>query len=69
MRSVIRVVALLAVVTAGSMIALIDTGMGPGLISNGLAFLSFFMLFVPRGARWNRQYLGTAGRRAAMVAN
>jgi hypothetical protein len=50
-------VTLLAVVTAGASIALIDTGIGPAVLSNGLAFLSVFMLFVPRGASWNLRNL------------
>jgi len=50
-------VTLLAVVTAGASIALVDTGIGPALISNGVAFLSAFMLFVPRGAAWNLRHL------------
>lgn len=48
---------LLAVVTAGASIALIDTGIGPALVSNGLAFLAIFMLFVPRHASWNLRHL------------
>lgn len=50
-------VTLLAVVTAGASIALIDTGIGPALLSNGMAFLSVFMLFVPRDASWNLRIL------------
>jgi hypothetical protein len=50
-------VTLLAVVTAGASIALVDTGIGPALVSNGLAFLSVFMLFVPRDASWNLRHL------------
>jgi hypothetical protein len=50
-------VALLAVIMAGSAIALIDTGIGPGLLSNGLAILSVLMLFVPRTAAWNLRHL------------
>jgi hypothetical protein len=46
-------VTLLAVLMAGSQIALIDTGLGPGLLTNGLALLAVFMLFVPRGIPWN----------------
>ncbi|MGO9934861.1 MAG: hypothetical protein ACLPV8_24025 [Steroidobacteraceae bacterium] len=46
-------VTILALLMAGSSIALIDTGLGPGLLSNGLAVLALFMLLVPRGIFWN----------------
>jgi hypothetical protein len=46
-------VTVLAVLMAGSQIALIDTGLGPGLLTNGLLVLSLFMLFVPRDIPWN----------------
>jgi hypothetical protein len=48
---------LLAVVMAGASIGLTETGIGPGLITNGVAFLALFMLFVPRGASWNLRRL------------
>jgi hypothetical protein len=50
-------ITLLVVVTAGSSIALTETGIGPGLVTNGVAFLSVFMLFVPRDASWNMRQL------------
>lgn len=43
----------LAIVTAGSAVALVDVGIGPGLITNGLALLSLVLLAAPRSAAWN----------------
>lgn len=45
----------LAVIMAGSAIALIDTGIGPGLLSNGLVVLAILTLFVPRASSWNQK--------------
>lgn len=42
----------LAIVTAGSSIALIDTGIGPGLLTNGLIILCAVLFFAPRRAPW-----------------
>lgn len=50
-------VTLLAIVMAGSSIGLTETGIGPGLVTNGVAFLALFMLLVPRGASWNQRRL------------
>jgi len=49
--------AVLAIVTAGPSIALMDTGIGPGLLTNGLALLALFLLFAPRSASWNLRYI------------
>ncbi len=43
-----------AILTAGSSVALIDTGIGPGLLTNGLALLAVIMLFAPRDGRWRQ---------------
>jgi hypothetical protein len=56
---------LLAVVTAGSSIALIDTGLGPGLLTNGLLALTLVLLFAPRNASWNLLYLKRFHRQQA----
>jgi hypothetical protein len=50
-------VTLLAIIMAGSSIGLTETGIGPGLVTNGVAFLALFMLFAPRGASWNLRRL------------
>jgi hypothetical protein len=47
-----------AIVMAGPSIQLIDTGIGPSLLTNGLALLAIFLLFAPRNAAWNLRYLG-----------
>ncbi len=52
-------VKLLAVVTAGSSIALVDTGIGPGVLTNGLALLGLVLWVAPREPPWTR----SAGRR------
>ena len=49
---------MLAVVSAGAEVALIETGLGPGLLTNGVLLLSVVLLCAPRGASWNRRYLG-----------
>lgn len=49
---------LIAIVTAGPSIALMDTGIGPSLLTNGLAALTIFLLFAPRGAAWNLRHAG-----------
>jgi hypothetical protein len=49
----------LAIVMAGASVTLIDTGLGPGLVTNGLALLSVLLLFAPRDAAWNLRYLHT----------
>jgi len=43
---------LLALLMAGSSIALMDVGMGPGLLTNGLALLALLLLFAPRRPPW-----------------
>ena len=45
--------AIFAVAMAGPSITLIDTGLGPGLLTNGLAALAVFVFFAPRTAPWN----------------
>lgn len=50
-------VTLLAIVMAGSSIGLTETGIGPGLVTNGVAFLALFMLLIPRSASWNLRRL------------
>jgi hypothetical protein len=55
---------LYAIVMAGSTIALVDTGLGPGLLTNGLIFLTVILLFAPRHASWNLRYLLPASSRA-----
>jgi len=50
-------VTLLAIVMAGSSIGLTETGIGPGLVTNGVGILALFMLLVPRGAAWNQRRL------------
>ncbi len=44
----------LCLVTAGSSIALIDTGIGPGLLTNGLVLLALVLAVAPRVAPWAR---------------
>lgn len=61
-------IALCAIVMAGSSIALIDTGIGPGLLTNGLALLTLLLLFAPRNASWNLRYMVPAGRRPGRAA-
>jgi hypothetical protein len=51
---------LLAILMAGPSIALIDTGLGPGLLTNGLALLALFLTFAAREAPWNLQRLKAA---------
>lgn len=46
-----------AIIMAGACIALIDTGLGPSLLTNGLIALTVLMLFAPRNASWNLRYL------------
>ncbi len=48
----------LALLMAGSAIVLIDTGIGPGLLTNGLALLAVMVFFAPRRPPWT----GTARR-------
>jgi len=43
----------IAIVAAGPSIALMDTGIGPSLLTNGLAPLAILLLFAPRTAAWN----------------
>lgn len=43
---------MIALSMAGSSIALMDTGIGPGLVTNGLALLSLVLLFAPRRPPW-----------------
>ena len=45
-------VRLLALVSAGSSFALMDTGIGPGLLTNGLIALSLMLYFAPRRPPW-----------------
>jgi hypothetical protein len=45
---------------------LIDTGLGPSLLTNGLIALTVLMLFAPRNASWNLRYL-TQRTRAAVA--
>ena len=56
---------LCAIVMAGSSVALIDTGLGPGLLTNGLALLTLELVFAPRSASWNARYLDRFRRRPA----
>jgi len=56
---------LCAIVMAGSSVALIDTGLGPGLLTNGLALLTLVLVFAPRSASWNSRYLDRFRRRPA----
>lgn len=51
-------VGVLALLMAGSSIALMDTGIGPGLLTNGLALLAILLLLAPRRPPWT----STAGR-------
>lgn len=48
---------LCAIVMAGASVMLIDTGIGPGLLTNGLAAMVLILLLAPRGASWNLRYL------------
>lgn len=50
-------ITLCALVTAAPGIALIDTGMGPALLTNGIGLMAAFLLLAPRDAEWNRRYL------------
>jgi hypothetical protein len=50
-------VTLCAIVMAGSSVSLMDTGLGPGLLTNGLALLTLVLSFAPRSASWNLRYL------------
>jgi hypothetical protein len=50
-------VTLWAIVMAAVSVTLIDTGLGPGLITNGLALMAVVLLFAPRNAPWNLRYL------------
>lgn len=61
-------VTVIVVVMAGSAISLMDTGIGPGLITNGLAVMAVFMLFVPRDASWNLRNLRGLVRRTGILA-
>lgn len=56
---------LCAIAMAGSSIALVDTGLGPGLLTNGLLLLTLVLLFAPRNAPWNLFYLNRFERRPA----
>ena len=58
---------LCAIVMAGSSVALSDTGLGPGLLTNGLALLTLILLFAPRSASWNLRYLNRSQRRPVSV--
>lgn len=49
-----------AIVMAGPSIALVNTGIGPSVLTNGLALLSVLMLLIPRDAQWN---LGSSWKR------
>lgn len=50
-------VTLCAIVMASVSVILIDTGLGPGLVTNGLAVMSMVLLFAPRDTPWNLRYL------------
>lgn len=50
-------ITLCAIVMSGVSVILIDTGLGPGLVTNGLALMTVALLFAPRDAPWNRRYL------------
>ena len=45
-------VRILALLMAGSSIVLMDTGIGPGLLTNGLALLAVLLLLAPRRPPW-----------------
>jgi hypothetical protein len=45
-------VRMLALVMAGSSIVLLDVGIGPGLLTNGLALLAILLLLAPRRPPW-----------------
>ncbi len=47
-------IGVLALVTAGSSMALIDTGIGPGLLTNGLVLLALVLSVAPRNSPWAR---------------
>lgn len=48
---------LCAIVMASVSVILIDTGLGPGLVTNGLAAMAIVLLFAPRDTPWNLRYL------------
>jgi hypothetical protein len=56
-------VTLCAIVMAAVSVTLIDTGLGPGLITNGLALMTVLLLFAPRDAPWNLRFLTPLQRR------
>jgi hypothetical protein len=43
---------IVALVTAGASIVLMDVGLGPGLLTNGLGLLGLVLLFAPRRPPW-----------------
>jgi hypothetical protein len=50
-------ITLCAIVMAAASVNLIDTGLGPGLLTNGLGLMTIVLLFAPRNAAWNLRYL------------
>jgi hypothetical protein len=48
---------LCAIVMASISVVIIDTGLGPALLTNGLALVTVVLLFAPRDASWNLRYL------------
>ena len=46
---------ILALVTAGSSIVLVDVGLGPGLLTNGIALLGLMLLLAPRRPPWTER--------------
>jgi hypothetical protein len=50
-------VTLSAIVMGGVSVIIIDTGLGPALLTNGLALVTLVLLFAPRDAPWNLRYL------------
>ena len=50
-------ITLCTIVMAGVGVVLIDTGIGPALVTNGLALMSIVLMFAPRDAQWNLRYL------------
>jgi hypothetical protein len=60
-------ITLCAIVMGGLSVTLMETGIGPGLLTNGLALMSVILLFAPRNAAWNRRYLNPSRSAAAGV--
>lgn len=48
---------LCVIVMAAASVTLIDTGVGPGLVTNGLALMAVVLALAPRYADWNLRYL------------